>query len=209
MPKKKLVIFPYNGNGLEALDCIDSNQYDFIGFVDDNQSKSSANFPLFTRAVLERFQELFILAVPGSPTSFKERIQVINSLPINNSLRFISVVHSTASLGRDVTIGYNCMIGAGAVLTSNACVKNHVCVFPNSVIHHDVVVEDYSLIGSNVVIAGSTRIGKNCYIGSGTNIINGITVEDGSLVGLGSNITRNVSTNSKMVGNPARDISIK
>ena len=31
--KKKLLIFPFNGNGLEALDCIDKN-YEFIGFVD-------------------------------------------------------------------------------------------------------------------------------------------------------------------------------
>ena len=30
---KELLIFPYNGNGLEALDCI-QGQYRFIGFID-------------------------------------------------------------------------------------------------------------------------------------------------------------------------------
>ena len=36
MAKQKLVIFPFNGNGIEALDAIDYEQFDFIGFIDDN-----------------------------------------------------------------------------------------------------------------------------------------------------------------------------
>ena len=188
------------------MDCVDFDIYDFLGFVDDNKSKKSAQYSLFDRSILRKYPEIFLLAVPGSPASFKERRQIITSLPIDIP-RFITVIHPAASVGRNVTIGYNCMIAAGVVLTSNACIKNHVCVLPNSVIHHDVIVKDFTLIGSNVVIAGSTSVGKNCYFGSGSNIINGITVDDGCLVGLGSNITRSVAGNSKMVGNPARDIS--
>jgi hypothetical protein len=38
MAKIKLLIFPYNGNGLEALDCL-GDQFEFIGFVDDTPEK--------------------------------------------------------------------------------------------------------------------------------------------------------------------------
>jgi sugar O-acyltransferase (sialic acid O-acetyltransferase NeuD family) len=203
MTKRKLVIFPFNGNGIEALDCIDFDRYDLIGFIDDDLGKKSDDYAIFSRSVLDQYQELFVLAVPGSPTNFRKRQEIINSLKVN---RFINAIHPGSFLGKHVKIGYNCMLMAGVVLTSNVCVQNHVCILPNTVIHHDVVIEDYTLIGSNVVVAGGTRIGQNCYIGSGTNIINGVSIGDASLIGLGSNVLRSVCSHSKIAGNPAREL---
>lgn len=206
MPKKKLVIFPYNGNGIEALDCISFDEYQFVGFVDDDQQKTSNQYDLYRREILQKYEELHVLAVPGSPASFRGRKDIISSLGVNND-RFITAIHPRACIGREVKVGVNCLIMAGVVLTSNASIGDHVCILPNSVVHHDAVIGDYTLIGSNVVVAGATTIGKGCYIGSGTNIINGINIGDASLVGLGSNIIKGVSDNAKMVGNPAKDLN--
>lgn len=197
------MIFPFNGNGIEAMDCIDFDRYELIGFVDDDPGKRSEEYEIFTREIFEQYSELFVLAVPGSPNSFRQRQEIISSL---NITRFINAVHPRASLGKMVTIGYNCLIMAGVVITSNACVGNHVCILPNTVIHHDVAIKDYTLIGSNVVIAGGTRIGQNCYIGSGTNIINGICIGEASLIGLGSNVIKSVCSHSMIAGNPAREL---
>ncbi|MDB5111021.1 MAG: acetyltransferase [Mucilaginibacter sp.] len=205
MKKKKLIIFPFNGNGIEALDCINIDEYDFIGFIDDNPQKKSYQYDIFPREVTDKYPELFVLAVPGSPASYLERSGVINSLKINIS-RYISVIHPSASIGKNVKIGYNCLIMAGTVITSNAVLNNHIIILPNSVIHHDVIVDNYTLIGSNVVVAGSATIGSNCYIGSGTNIKNGINIGNFSLVGLGSNLIRSIPENSRVAGNPARNL---
>jgi sugar O-acyltransferase (sialic acid O-acetyltransferase NeuD family) len=207
MPKKKLVIFPFNGNGVEALDCISFEDYEFVGFIDDDPQKRSAQYEVYSREILQRYKELQILAVPGSAASFRKRKEIINSLSIPDNSRYITAIHPNVSIGRNVRIGVNCLIMAGVVLTSNARINDHVCVLPNSVIHHDAVVEEFTLIGSNVVVAGGTTIGKSCYIGSGSNIINGISIGDESLVGLGSNILRSVTGQAKMVGNPARDLN--
>jgi hypothetical protein len=72
MPLKKLVIFPFNGNGIEALDCIDTEQYELISFIDDDPQKRSDEYPVNSRTFLEKYQELFVLAVPGSDTSFRK-----------------------------------------------------------------------------------------------------------------------------------------
>jgi sugar O-acyltransferase (sialic acid O-acetyltransferase NeuD family) len=206
MPKKKLAVFPFNGNGIEALDCISFDDYELIGFVDDDPKKMSEQFEIFSREILQDYKEIFVLAVPGSPASFRKRAEIISSLNIDRS-RYITAIHPRASIGRNVEIGVNCLIMTGVALTSNARINDHVCVLPNSVIHHDAIVDDYTLIGSNVVVAGGTTIGKSCYVGSGTNIMNGINIGDLSLIGLGSNILKSVTGNSKMVGNPARDLN--
>ncbi len=184
MPRKKLLIFPFNGNGIEALDCVDFDEYEFLGFIDDDLQKKSEHYEIFSRDILQKYEEVFILAVPGSPSSFRKRKEIISSLKVDND-RYITIIHRNASIGRNVKVGCNCLIMAGAVITSNAQIEDHVCILPNTVIHHDVIVQAYTLIGSNVAIAGGTIIGQNCYVGSGTNIINGINIGDCSLIGLG------------------------
>ena len=206
---KKLVIFPFNGNGREALDCINTNEYEFLGFVDDDVEKVSSQYKIFRRDFIEKYSEIFVLAVPGSSLSYLERKTIISSLPLKNKKRLVTIVHSTASIGKNVKIGRNCLIMAGVVLTSNAIIGDHVCILPNSIIHHDSTIGDYSLIGSKVVVAGGAAVGKNCYVGSGSNIMNGLSIGSGSLIGMGSNVLRHVIENTVVAGNPARNLRLK
>ncbi len=202
-----LLIFPYNGNGIEALDCIGS-QYRFIGFVDDTPEKIGIDpngYPVWDRDAFERFSDASVLAIPGSPSSYRSRKQTINGLGIASE-RFAKVVHPTARVSPLASIGYNVLIMAGVVITSNAIIGSHTCILPNTVIHHDVVVDQWALIGSSVIIAGNTVVEENCYIGSGSRLMNGLRVGHGALVGFGSNVISSISADAKVVGNPAREI---
>jgi sugar O-acyltransferase (sialic acid O-acetyltransferase NeuD family) len=185
-----VLIFPYNGNGLEAISCLGDN-FNFIGFVDDTpekQGKSPLGFTVYTRKAFSDFPTALVLAVPGSPTSYAYRQKIINELNLPET-RFATVVHPKANISAFAIIGTNVLIMAGVVLTSNCVVGSHVCILPNTVIHHDSKIGDYTLIGSNVTVAGNTLIEKNCYIGSGTSII------------------KSIANNAKVVGNPARLLS--
>lgn len=200
-----LLIFPYNGNGLEALDCL-GNAFNFIGFVDDTKEKQGINsigLKVFDRYAFEKFPAAKVLAVPGSSTSFKKRKEIIDSLDLKDE-RFATVVHPNANISKNARIGKNCLIYAGVVITVNAQIGNHVCILPNTVVHHDTKIGNYTLIGSNICIAGYTEIGESCYVGSGSNIINTIRIGNQVLIGMGSNVIKNVSDNSKIAGNPAR-----
>lgn len=204
---QELLIFPYNGNGIEALDCL-GNHYNFIGFIDDTKEKQGVDKygnRVYDRNALEKFPNAKVLAVPGSPSSFLSRNKNISSLGIPDD-RYATVIHPSASIGRNVTLGVNCLIYAGVVITSNAKIGNHVCILPNTVIHHDTIIGDYTLIGSNICIAGHSEVGNNCYIGSGTNIINNVRIGHNVMIGLGSNVIRDVKENMKLVGNPAKPI---
>lgn len=205
-----LLIFPYNGNGIEALDCIGS-AYRFIGFVDDTPEKRGIDpngYPVLGRDAFVRFSDARVLAIPGSPNSYRSRKETIQGLGIAKE-RFASVIHPTARVSPLASIGCNVLIMAGVVITSNAIIGSHTCILPNTVIHHDVVVGDWVLIGSNVTIAGSTVIEENGYIGSGSNIMNGLRVGSGVLIGLGSNVISSVAADTRIVGNPAHEIGKK
>lgn len=202
--REPLLIFPCNGNGIEALDCL-GVAYRCAGFVDDAPEKQGATrygHSVRTRAALAEEPDAAVLAVPGSPTSFRSRRGVIEGLGVPEK-RFARVIHPAARVSPLADIGHNVLIMAGVVVTSDAVIGSHVCILPNTVIHHGVVVGAWSLVGSNVSIAGGAVIGDNAYIGSGSRIMNGIRIGDGALVGLGSNVIRSVAPGTTVAGNPA------
>ena len=49
-----------------------------------------------------------------------------------------------------------------------------------------------------------TRIGKRCFVGAHSILMPGVTIGDGSIVGAGSVVTRDVPAGTIVAGNPAR-----
>lgn len=204
---RPLLIFPCNGNAIEALDCL-GLAYQFAGFVDDTPDKQrdgAFGHPVYSRTAFEDQAACHVLAVPGSPASYTGRKQLVESLRLDAG-RFAQVVHPFAQISRNATLGYNLLAMAGVVVTSNAIIGSHVCLLPNAVVHHDSKVGDWSLVGTNVSIAGGVSIGENCFIGSGSSIRNGIHIGDRALIGLGSTVIQDVPAGAVVAGNPARII---
>jgi sugar O-acyltransferase (sialic acid O-acetyltransferase NeuD family) len=204
---RPLLIFPCNGNGIEALDCL-GDAHHCIGFVDDTPSKQGTRvhgIPVYGRGALRDQPEAEVLAVPGSPGSYPTRREIIRGLGLAET-RFARVVHPSARVSPLARLGHNVLVMAGVVITANAVIGDHVCILPNTVIHHDVMVGVWTLLGSNVTLAGGVVVEENAYIGSGTSVMNGVRIGTRALVGLGSNVIRNVAAESTVAGNPARVI---
>ncbi len=203
--KEEILIFPYSGTAIEALDCLSENQK-CIGFISDDVNfigKTYFGITVYDRAALNIFSEAKVLAVNGSPTSFLKRKEVIDGLKIDND-RFISIVHPKASISFNASIGLNVLIMSGVVVTANATVGNHICILPNTVIHHDSIINDYTLIAANATICGNVVIGENCYVGAASSIRNGVSVGAKTLIGISSNIIKSVEENVIVIGNPAK-----
>lgn len=203
----QVILFPCNGNAREALECLPESVR-VLCFIDDNPEKQASCFAghkVFGRDALRTYGDAAVLAVPGSPDTYRMRLGVIDSLCVEPS-RMLTVVHPSAVVSKEATIGTNVLVMAGVVITSNAVIGNNVCILPNTVIHHDAVVGEGSLLGSNIAVAGGVEIGAACYIGSGSSIRNGVRIGEGALIGLGSTVIRDVQANTVVAGNPARQI---
>jgi sugar O-acyltransferase (sialic acid O-acetyltransferase NeuD family) len=205
---RPLLIFPCNGNGIEALDAL-GKAFHCIGFVDDTAAKQAQGcmgLPVWDRSALQRHSDAAVLAVPGGPGSFRSRADVIASLGVSRE-RLATVVHPRASVSTRARIGVNVLLMAGVVVTSNAVIGDHVCILPNSVVHHDSVVGSWTLIGTGVVVTGGVAVEDNCYISSGSTIRNGLRLGTRCLVGLGSTVIRDVAPEETVAGSPARNLS--
>ena len=200
----QLLLFPCNGNAVEALDALDAG-WDVLGFVDDAHAKQVTlchGLTVHSRAAFARWPEAQVLAVPGSPQSYRARRAVIEGLGCG--ARWAQVIHPAARVSRHARLGRHVLLMAGVVVCAGAVVGEHVCILPNSVIHHDARIGDFSLVGSNVSVAGGARVGENCYLASGSSVIDGAQIGEFALVGLASTVLRGVAPNARVAGSPAR-----
>jgi len=202
---KDLLIFPYSGTAIEALDCL-GDKWRCIGFMSDDPNiigRKVYGIEVYDRSALAKFASAKVLAVHGSPSSYLKRSEILSSLDISHN-RFATVIHPKASIGNYVQLGHNVLIMAGVVLTSNAIVNNHVIILPNSVIHHDSVIGELTLIAANVTIAGNVSVGSNCYIGASSSIKNNVSLGPKILVGMGANVISSYGEKITLIGNPAK-----
>jgi sugar O-acyltransferase (sialic acid O-acetyltransferase NeuD family) len=181
--------------------------WDVIGFVDDNMALKGKDVHginvLGGREIFQKYADAKVLAVPGNPSQYLQRKQMIEQLGVAPD-RFATVIHSSVFLSADASVGCNSLVMPNVVLNEGASIAAHCVILPNTVISHDSSVGAYGCVGSNVSISGSVVIDEQCYIGSGTSIKDQVSIGARSHVGIGSNVLSSVPAGEVWAGNPAR-----
>ena len=117
--------------------------------------------------------------------------------------RFVSVVHRSASLGPNVTVGDGSFIAHNVVLTADVAVGRHSCVFQGTVIGHDASLADYTHVYSLVSIGGGVRVGEGASVFPGAKVVPRVSIGDHATVGIGSTVIRDVDPDITVFGSPA------
>ncbi len=211
---KQLIIFPFGGNAREALLTVleinrNKKTWDVLGFVDDVEStwgKEQCGFKVLGQCgIIKKYPKAKILAVQGSAKNYGRRKAIIEELKIEPD-RFATIIHPGVMLSPDAKIGYNTLIMPFGVVSCGVKIGNHCVILSQTTISHDSSIGDYCCLGNQVIVSGQVRIENNCYIASGASLKDHVTIGEGSLVGIGSNVIEDVKPHQVVAGNPARVI---
>jgi sugar O-acyltransferase (sialic acid O-acetyltransferase NeuD family) len=211
---ESLIFFPFGGNAREAVVAVEAlnavaPRYRILGYLDDNCKRlQSTDYPILgATAVWQSHRgKARLLAVPGSPRSFRQRRQLIDRFELRPE-DAVSIIDPSARVARSASVGMNCLIMAGCFLSAGTRIGKHCVVLPNSVISHDACLGEYTVVGSNVSLSGGVLVGENCYIGSGVRIREGVSIGAGAMVGIGAVVVRDVPPGAIVAGVPARRLA--
>ena len=105
---------------------------------------------------------------------------------------------------KNAEIGCSCTIDRGSlsitVIGENTFLDNQVHIA------HNVKIGQNCMIAGQVGIAGSTTIGNNVSIGGQAGISGHLKIGDNVQIGGGSGVVKNVSSNSKIMGYPSKNL---
>jgi len=104
-------------------------------------------------------------------------------------------------IGNNVEIGANCQIAKGVL--SDTIIKDGCKMNGLSFIAHNCVLEENVWITGDTMLCGSTHVGKNATIFSNVIVREQSQIGAGSIIGMGSVVTKNVPEGETWFGAPA------
>ncbi|MFH1004131.1 MAG: transferase [Bacteroidota bacterium] len=119
-------------------------------------------------------------------------------------LELVNAIHPTVHFDSDVRIGKGCYIGQGVIVITGTKIGNCVNIHTAATIDHDNIIDDGANLGPGVHTAGRIKIGRDAFLGTGAIVIPDVVIEEGAIVGAGAVVIRNVKSNTKVAGIPAK-----
>ena len=101
-------------------------------------------------------------------------------------------------------------IGCGSIVDrgslSNTVIGKNTFLDNQIHVAHNVKIGDNCIIAGQVGFAGSTTIGNNVMIGGQAGISGHLKIGDNVQIAGGSGVIKNIPSNSKVMGYPAKDL---
>jgi sugar O-acyltransferase (sialic acid O-acetyltransferase NeuD family) len=152
----------------------------------------------------ERVQ--FLVAIGGDKG--RSRVELHRMLTTAGLIP-LTVIHPTAFVAGDATLGAGCHVLAGA----RVCVETDIGM--QSIINTQASVDHECTLGLGVhvapgaTLAGCVRVGDFTMIGAGAVVLPRVTIGANTTIGAGSVVTRDIPDSVVAYGSPARIIRRK
>ena len=128
-------------------------------------------------------------------------------------------IRKGAKIGKGCTIGENVYIDEGVIIGDRCRIQNGALIYKGVTMGNDVMIAP-GVVTTNDIFPElpvgdwshrfkETLIEDNVSIGANSTIVCGVRLGKGCMVGAGSVVTKSVSSNVVVVGNPAKHLRWK
>lgn len=147
-----------------------------------------------------------IVIAIGSPSV---RLNKAQNIEQETSNKFATLVHPKAWVGRQVQLSKGAIICAGALITTDIRIGDHVHVNIGCTIGHDAVIQDFVTLNPSVNVSGNVNVGVGVEVGTRSVLIPYAHVGEWSVLGAGTVVTKPLPANVTAVGSPAKVIKTR
>lgn len=205
-----IVIIGAGGFGREVawlIEEINENkpEWNIKGFVDEDiklKGKVINGYKVIGNLEWLKEQDIYAICAIGDPNIKRAIIKTLDE----SSVKYPVLIHPSVIKSNSIEIQEGSIICAGNILTVNIDIGKHVIINLDCTVGHDAEIEDYCTVLPSVNISGFVRLQKCVTVGTGSAIIQGIKIEENTIVGAGSIVVKSLPANCTAIGSPARPI---
>ncbi len=113
------------------------------------------------------------------------------------------LIHPSASVAFDTSIGIGTCIMPGAIVNPGAAIGECAIINSGAIIEHDCHISAFSHISPGAVLGGSVFVGEATHVGIGAVVRQGIRIGKNAIIGAGAVVVKNVPDDTTVTGVPA------
>lgn len=212
MGKRKVIIIGSSGHSKVVIDIFEKEDtYQIIGLLDDfrKSGEGTLGYKVIGKVadlpdLLSKNPNCKLFIAIGDNWDRKQVLDKIND--INPNIDFVSAIHPSAQIGKNVRIGKGVAIMAGAIINSDTVIEDFTIINTKASIGHDCKMFKFSSLAPDATIGGNVSIGEFSAISIGATITNRISIGKHTLIGAGALLMKNCGDNLVMYGIPAKKI---
>lgn len=122
------------------------------------------------------------------------------------ALPYLTLIHPSAVVGRNVEIGEGSVVVAGAVINCGTRIGKHCIINTGATVDHDNCIRDFVHISPGVHLGGMVEIGDRSWVGIGGCVKNNVVICEDVLVGVGGVVVKDIVEAGTYLGVPAKKI---
>ena len=199
-----LAILGASGHGKVLADIAELTGWEKIVFFDDAwpEQENNGAWQIIgdTQKLLDNLKlyDGVIVAI-GNNKIRQQKLQQLDSA----GAKIITLIHPSSTVSRYTQIGLGSVIVAGAVINPDCIIGSGAIINTCSSVGHDCTLGDAVHICPGARLAGGTVVDDRAWVGVGTSVRQLIRIGADSIVGAGSVVVKDVSSNTTVMGVPA------
>ncbi len=201
----EVVLYGAGGHAKVIIDILErSGIHHIVGLVDDTAPEGRLmGYPVASdlRQYLDRGIRAGLVAVGDN----WQRHRIVTQIQQwCESFTFVTAIHPSVQLGKEVTVAEGTVIMAGGMLNPCVQIGRHCILNTGSIVDHDCTLHEYASIAPGVTLGGNVVVGAYTAIGLGASVIQKMTIGAYTVVGAGSVVVRPIPSECVSFGTPCR-----
>ncbi len=209
--RHRCVILGCGGHGRVVLDILtNTGELEVVGFVDSNSEMhgrridgievlgAPSDLPRLCRE-LNVSRAIVAVGDNGARRALADQVETMG-------FELINAIHPSAGLARNVTLGRNIVIAAGALVCAHCQIGDSVILNTGCLVDHESLIGTATHICPGARLAGRVTVESGAFVGIGATIIQSTRVGFEAVIGAGAVVIEDVPPMSTVVGVPAKPI---
>ena len=188
------------------------SDYEVVAFTADDDFVNSNTFndlPLvpFTKIAEKYLPNKYDAHVALSYSKLNQIRADKYSAMKDKGYRLVSYVCTKSFDWPDLSIGDNCFILENQTIQPTVKIGNNVMIWSGNHLGHGCEIKDHAYLSSHICVSGHTVIGEKCFVGVNSSFKDFITIGDRVFIGMDASVTRDIPSDSLVIGNPSKIIN--
>lgn len=204
-----LIIWGASGHALVVAEVARlTGLYEVVAFVDDVNPHRKDQLFHGVRVIgsLTDLQAIFVAGVKHLIVGFGNCHQrlIVSSTATEIGFELATLVHPTAVVSSEVTIGPGTVVMAGSIVNPFAIIADNVIINTGSIIEHECSLASGVHISPGAQLGGQVVVGRSSWVGIGATVKDKVKIGRNSIVGAGAVVVNDVQDHVVVAGVPAK-----